>query len=482
MSDQQLLASLMRQNLSLFSQKVFSTLEPGIPYQHNWHIDHLCWQLSRVERGEIKRLIINVPPQSMKSILVSNAFTAWYMGRDPTRRVICVSYASELAEKLSADTRRIFEAPWFKRSFPQFGLSVQRSAELQNTQRGYRFASGMNGSILGYGADLVVIDDPIKAVEAFSAKERQRVNDAFDSTLLTRLNNKIDGAIVVIMQRLHEDDLVGHLLQTGEWEVVAIPAIATEAASFQLNDQGLQHHRLAGDLLHPEREPLHVLEMMQRAQGTLVFSAQYQQAPIPVAGNIIKREWIRYYTDPPTEFDRTIASWDTASTLSENADFSVGTVWGSKGLNYFLLDLVRGRWEFPELRRQVKDLSDRWLVNQTIIEDTETGRALVQDLRRTKTMAPVLRRTSVDKEARFLAQSSRFESGQVYVPQDVPWLGEWLGELIGFPNKAHDDQVDSTSQALHYLTATSHNGLELPRRAQRPEPSRPKGQSFRRGE
>jgi predicted phage terminase large subunit-like protein len=281
------------------------------------------------------------------------------------------------------------------------------------------------------------------------------------------------------MQRLHEDDLVGHLLQTGDWEVVAIPAIATEARNFQLNDLGLTHHRRAGNVLHPEREPLRILEEIKRAQGTLTFSAQYQQAPIPIAGNIIKREWIRYFSEPPQTFDRTIASWDTASTISEKADYSVGTVWGCKGLNYFLLDLVRGRWEFPELRRHVQGLTERWQVNQTIIEDTETGRALAQDLRRTKTMAPILRKTLVDKEARFLAQSSRFEAGQVYVPQDAPWIGEWMNELIGFPNKTHDDQVDSTSQALHYLTAASHRGMEMPKRVQRPEPARPKGQSFR---
>lgn len=475
----QVLDSLFRTNLSAFSRKVFATLEPGIAYQHNWHIDHLCWQLSRVERGEITRLIINVPPRSMKSILVSNAFTAWYLGRDPTRRVICASYASDLAEKLSLDTKRILQSEWFQRCFPNLQMASYRASELSTTERGYRLAVGMNGAILGRGADLIVVDDPIKAVDALSAKERRRVNDAFDNTLLTRLNNKIEGAIVVIMQRLHEDDLVGHLVQTGDWEVVTIPAIATEEGQFQLNDFGRIYLRESGEVLHAEREPLEILEMMQRAQGTLTFSAQYQQSPIPVAGNIIKREWIRYYDTAPLEFDRTVASWDTASTLSETADYSVGTVWGAKGLNYYLLDLVRGRWEFPDLRRQVIELSRKWQVNQTIIENTDTGRALAQDLRRTKTMAPVLQPSRLEKEARFVAQSARFESGQVLVPSDGPWVGAWLGELIGFPNSGHDDQVYSTSQALQYLTRASHLGLQLPKREQRPSPTRPRGQSFR---
>lgn len=480
MSDRsQTLRAILCSNFSEFSRKVFATLEPGISYQHNWHIDHLCWQLSRVERGELRRLIINVPPRSMKSILVSTAFTAWYMGRDPTRRVICASYASDLAKQLSLQTKGIFQSPWFQRCFPAFQLGMQKASELATSMQGYRLAYGMNGSLLGRGADLIVVDDPIKPVSATSEKERQRANSTFDSTLLTRLNSKVEGAIVVIMQRLHEDDLVGHLLATGDWEVVSIPAIAEEAGTFQLNDRGDTYHRAAGEVLHAAREPLEALQMLQRAQGTLTFSAQYQQAPIPLAGNIIKREWLRYYDSLPKEFDRTIASWDTASTLSESSDYSVGTVWGSKGLDYYLIDLIRGRWEFPELRRQVQQLSSQWQVNQTIIEDTETGRALAQDLRRTKVMAPILHKAKIDKEARFAAQSARFESGQVFVPTDAPWLSSWLNELVGFPNSRHDDQVDSTSQALSYLTKQSHIGITLPERPQRPEPKRPKGQSFR---
>lgn len=477
-SEQELLTALLRTSLSAFSRKAFATVDPGAVYLPNWHIEHLCWQLMRVERGELTRLIITLPPRSMKSILVSNALTAWYLGRDPRRKVICVSYSSTLAEKLSADTRQILEAPWFKRCFPALQLSGKRVDELVTTQRGYRLAQGMDGSLLGRGADLIVIDDPIKPSGTVSAKQRQRVNDVFDSTLLTRLDNKLNGAIVVVMQRLHEEDLVGHLLQTGDWEVVTIPAIAPEAATFQLNDNGLLYRRAAGEVLHAAREPFEILEAMRRAQGTLVFSAQYLQAPIPLAGNVIKRDWIRFFDEPPESFDRTIASWDTASTLSETADYSVGTVWGAKGLDYYLLDLERGRWEFPDLRREVVDLSARWSVNQTIIEDTETGRALVQDLRRTKTMAPVLHRSQVDKEARFLAQSARFESRQVLAPKDAPWLGEWMDELIGFPNKTHDDQVDSTSQALAYLTRSSHQGLTMPERKQRPEPVRPQGRNY----
>lgn len=155
----------------------------------------------------------------------------------------------------------------------------------------------------------------------------------------------------------------------------------------------------------------------------------------------------------PSRFDLIIASWDTASTLSETADYSVGTVWGAKGLDYYLTDLVRGRFEVPELRREVLRLSQKWQANQTIIERTDIGRAIAQDLRRSKELRPILNPPRFDKEARFLAQSARFESGQVHVPKDAPWLADWLCELLAFPNGRHDDQVDSTSQALQHLTS-----------------------------
>ena len=300
-----LFRAVLRQDLSAFTEKTFLTLEPGTAYQHNWHIDHLCWQLARVARGELRRLIITVPPRSMKLITVSVGFTAWLMGHDPTKRVICVSYAEDLARKLSVDARTLMTSPWYRALFPglQFASRQPRTMELVTTQQGYRFAAGMNGAILGRGADLIVIDDPIKATDALSQAERRRVNEAFDNTFYTRLNNKSTGAIVMIMQRLHEDDLVGHVLASGDWEVVAIPAIATEDRTYRLSDHpGDVYFRRAGEVLHASREPREILEGIRRAQGSLVFSAQYQQAPIPPEGNIIKREWLRSYDEPPSMF------------------------------------------------------------------------------------------------------------------------------------------------------------------------------------
>ncbi len=475
--DYALLRAYVRQDLSAFVQKCFVTLEPGAAYRHNWHIDHLCYQLERVARGEVRRLIINVPPRSMKSITVSVGFTTWLMGRDPTKKIMCVSYAEDLARKLAGDAKLVMDADWYRDAFPQLAFTSKRPklTDLQTTRQGYRFAAGMNGAILGRGADVIVIDDPIKPSDALSAAERRRINDAYDMAVYTRLNNKISGAIVIIMQRLHEDDLVGHVMARDDWEVVSIPATAIADQRYQLRyrealtRRPLFYDRRAGEVLHPEREPLSVLEVNRRVLGSLVYSAQYQQAPTPVEGNIVRRDWIRTFAERPATFDFTIASWDTASTLSETADFSVGQVWGVKGLDFYLIDSVRGRFEMPELRRQVVDLAHRHRVDQTLIENTETGRALEQDLRRTGVLRAVLQRSRIDKEARFLAQSARFEAGQVHVANDAPWLAEWMDELLSFPNARHDDQVDATSQALNHLTWRAHRDLRRRTPRQRPK-------------
>lgn len=445
----------LRQRLSAFVQKTFTTLEPGKPYAHNWHLDHLAWQLARVERGEIRRLIINVPPRSGKSITVSVAFTAWLLGRDPTKRVIAVSYAEDLARKLSLDTRRVMQSEWFTELFPACELvrGRQRTMELTTTQQGGRFAAGVGGSVLGRGADLIVIDDPIKALDALSEAERRRVNEFYDNTLLTRLNDKQTGAIVLVMQRLHQSDLVGYVRARGDWEVVSLPAIAVDDTTHRISDDPDRVHvRRRDDLLHPEREPRAVLDEVRRGQGSMTFAAQYQQEPMPPGGNVIQRAWLRFYDEAPPEFDRLIASWDTASTLAKTSDWSVGTVWGAVGQEFYLLDVLRDRLEAPALQHAIINLSADWQVGLTLIENTELGRALAQHLFSSGRLRPKLNTVQRDKLARLLAVSARFEAGQVLLPREAPWLATYMSELLAFPNGDHDDQVDSTSQALRHLT------------------------------
>ena len=457
-NDARLLRAFLRQDLNAFFERVFLELEPGVPFERNWHYEHLAYMLTRVLSGELKRLIINVPPRSGKSLLASVSLPMFALGRDPTKKVMCLSHTESLAREFSIQRRAIARTPWYQRAFPQFELISQRprDRELRTTGFGYAFASGIGGGVLGLGADLIVVDDPIKALAALSKAERRRVAEFYDGTLIGRLNQKGTGAIVLIMQRLHEDDLVGHVLGKEDWEVISLPAIASERSSFALSARpGDRYIREAGEELHAAREPLEVLEAVRRAQGSLVFEAQYQQRPTPAGGAVIKRDWLRWSDEPPESFDRRVVSWDTASTLGEASDFSVGTVWGAVGTDYHLLDVIRGRFEMPELRRRVQELSEFHSAHATLIENTELGRALAQDLRASANFRSILRPAQFDKEARLLAQSARFEAGQVHLPREATWLGPYVEELLSFPHGRHDDQVDSTSQALAYLTDRS---------------------------
>ena len=485
-NDQRLLEALLREDLAAFVHKCFKTLEPGTPYRQNWHIDTFCYHLGRVARGECRRLIINVPPRSMKSICASVAFPAWVLGRDPTTKLMCVSYGRDLVRKQSLDFRTIITEQWYRNLFPNLGMERkrQRDTEITTAANGYRFASALGGGVLGRGADIIIIDDPIKPQDAASEKLRRRANDLYDNSIYTRLNEKTKGAIIIVMQRLHEDDLVGHVLQKEDWEVVAIPAIETEDRFYRAGPSPRDvYFRQAGEVLHADREPQDVLDLLRRNLGSLNFSAQYQQQPLPLEGNYLKRQWLRYYDMVPEAFDLVVASWDGASTDSETSDYSVGTVWGMANQEVYLLDVIRERFETPDLRRLIESTHQRWQAAATLIEDANVGRAIGQDLRRSsRIVRPIMWRPRYDKEARFLAQSPKFESGQVLLPREAPWLATYIDELLAFPHGRNDDQVDSTAQALDWLTTRLAQPAPRRRPSRLPRPSAPVRPTGRRAQ
>ncbi|MFC5067298.1 phage terminase large subunit [Flaviflagellibacter deserti] len=474
MSDRRrLLQAVLRSDLQSFIAKVFTTLEPGTPYQDNWHLHAIAHALTRVWLGETTRLIINVPPRMMKSIAVTQAFSAWVLGHDPTKRILTVTYAREFARKQALDFKTVVESEWFTDLFPDCRIDQRRSRgiEIVTSLQGSRYAGAMGGGVLGRGGDLIIIDDPIKAVDAVSEAERRRVNETYSNTLYTRLNSKRVGAIVIIMQRLHEDDLVGHVLDRDEWEVLSIPAIASEEMTYRTGaGPDDVYVRPIGEVLHAKRESAAELELIRRNIGSMEFSAQYQQSPVPLDGNLIHRDWLRFYDGPPEAFDYVVASWDTASTIEEVSDWSVGTIWGAREQSFYLLDVKRVRLEVPELRRLIVETSLLHNVDATLIEDTELGRAIAQDLRRQKLLRCILRKPRYDKTARLLVQAARFEAGQVVLPRQAPWLDDFIAELLAFPRGRHDDQVDSTSQALSELTQRTSRHLIDQRLAAKPRP------------
>jgi len=451
-SEARALEALLRNDFRAFVHKVFTTLCPGQDYVSSWHVEAIAWQLDRVRRGEIRRLIINMPPRSLKSITASVAFPAFVLGHDPSRRIICVSYSGDLAKKHANDFRAILESPWYRRTFPttRIGPYKNTETEIELTARGFRLATSVGGTLTGRGGDIIIIDDPLKPDDAFSETKRSNANQWFANTLLSRLDDKRTGAIVVVMQRVHMDDLTGFLLsQSDEWTVLSLPAIAEFEENIPLGN-GCTHRREFGEALSPEREPLDVLEVLKQQIGSDPFSAQYQQAPAPPGGTMVKRHWVKRYQELPPESEQflTLQSWDTASKGGPDNDWSVCTTWlVTHDRRWYLLDVWRRRVDYPALKAAAQTLAKKWDASRVLVEDAGAGTSLVQELRGRVSGIIAVKPTG-DKESRMAVASAKFEAGQVFLPERAPWLPDLVAELFAFPGSRHDDQCDSISQAL----------------------------------
>lgn len=449
---QYLYDALTRVNYATFISRAMETLEPGTDYEANWHIEAIAHQLARLSAGEIKRLMINLPPRSMKTILVSVAYSAWVLGHDPSRRIMCVAYNMEVAKEQAVQFNRLVGSAWYRRVFPDCRPVVpSRQLEWKTTAGGYRLATSIEGSVLGRGADIIILDDPNKGQEIYSKLARDKVKNAYDHTISTRLNHPKKSAIICVMQRLHDDDLAGHMQSQEEWDKIVIPAVALENEEWDLG-QGLFHHRATGDLIQPERMGAEELGTRRRIMGQTAFDAQFQQRPVPDDGIVIRKGWLRYYEEPAESYEVKVASWDTASTLSEHSDWSACTVWGLVDSELHLLHVERVRLEAPNLIKRIEEIHRRHRINITLIEDADLGRGLAQHLNRASAVCrPRLIKPTIEKVARMQARSVMFETGKVFLPHNASWLATYLDELLGFPNRVHDDQVDSTSQALDYF-------------------------------
>jgi len=300
-------AAFLRSDLSAFIHKVFQTVSPEDAYRDNWHIEAIAHRLTECRDGNCRRLLITQPPRSLKSICSSVAFVAWALGHDPSLRFICVSYTDDLAKALARQFRMVVTSRWYQRLFPKMRLKRDTEAECSTTLGGGRLATSVGGTLTGRGADIIIIDDPLKADDARRDAARTAVNEWYASTLVSRLNDKQTGSIVIVMQRLHQDDLAGYVSSRSEdWTHLDLPAIAIEDQDVEIGP-GLVHRRKAGEALHPEREPIRILDSLKAQLGELTFSAQYQQRPVPAVGNLIKRDWLRHYEQLPQIAGRPVA-------------------------------------------------------------------------------------------------------------------------------------------------------------------------------
>jgi predicted phage terminase large subunit-like protein len=439
-----------RSELASFIQAAFGIVNPGVEYKHNYHIEAIAHRLEQCLRGETKRLIITIPPRHLKSLCVSVAYPAFVLGHDPTRRIIAASYSSELADNLSRQFRAVVGSREYRRLFPNVRIKRDTEIEFLTSKGGFRYATSVGGTLTGIGGTDIIIDDPLKPEDAMSKVAREAVISWFKTTLSTRLDDKRKGIIILVMQRLHVDDLVGHILQNeGEhWVHLDLPAIADEPQEIAKGNRRL-HKRLLGDVLHPEREPMELLQQQKATMGSAAFAAQYQQRPVPPEGNLIKAEWLRSYDVLPEKesLDQVVQSWDSAAKSGELNDYSVCLTFFVHKNEFYLIDVLRRRLAYPDLKKQVVAQRDRFSANVVLIEDAGHGTALIQDLRGSGLHAIGIR-SDKDKITRMSAQSAKIEAGQLLLPTKAPWLEDFKAEILAFPAGRYDDQVDALSQFL----------------------------------
>jgi predicted phage terminase large subunit-like protein len=459
---QQVVHAVLATDFRRFVEYVFGLLRPGTPFKPNWHIDAMAHKVSQVASGEVKRLIITVPPRHLKSIIASVALPAWYLGHNPSERVICVSYSAELAKTHANDFRRVVTDPVYQAVFPKMVLSRETDSEIHTTLRGRRYATSIGGTLTGRGGNLIIIDDPLKPADAVSDVSRQRVIEWYGSTLSTRADDKQTARTIVVMQRIHVDDLVGHLLETeAGFEVLNLPAVAQSTSTYDLGDSRA-HIREKGDLLHPAHESVEVLRQIKKSMGSMLFSAQYQQSPEPAGGKIIKRKMLRYYSAVerrPT--DRIVLSWDIALSEKEKSDCSACVVLLNRGDLYYVFEVIRGKFPFNELKDKIIEVKRRYgNAAAHVIEESGISYGLIQALREQQ-INVVDYKPKGDKAERLISQIDLFMGGSVLLPKDAPWLKEFEFELLSFPGR-HDDQVDALAQGLAW-----HRGAWKPPLVQR---------------
>lgn len=470
-------AARLHDDLRSFVQDAWPILEPVTPLKWNWHLDLICEYLTLIKNktfkeklgSECEGVIFNVPPRTMKSLLITVFFPVWVWTTDPARRFMFVSYAEKLSAQHSLFRRNVIHSAWYQERWGKvFRLAKDQNEKThyENSARGQMFSTAMQATATGMGGDVLIFDDPLNPEQALSEAERTAVNFRFDYTFRSRLNDPASGVKVIVMQRLHETDLTGHVLKKdlGRWRHVRLSAIAEADEEVKGPEGGRFCSRKAGGLLWPERLSESYLAGLKIGMGSWAFAGQYQQNPAPLEGGLLKRNWVRYYKVLPERWDCMVQSWDCTFKASAETDFVAGQVWGKAQGKYYMLPYrVHERLDFGPTLRAIQSCHASYpQAHAILIEDKANGPAIISELR--QEISGIF---PVDPEGGKIARAQSiaplWEAGNVELPDPqrfhVPWLEEYINNICAFPKAAHDDDMDATSQALIYMRFRMNTGM-----------------------
>ncbi len=462
------LIGFARADFWCFVELVFSVLHPGKKIIFAQYLEFIASVLMHVEDGKYRRVLINLPPRHMKSILTSVLYPAWRLGRDPTTKFICISYSDDLAHDLSSLTRTVMRSALYRTIFPNVRLDKSAVDYIRTPQGGYRYATAVGSHVTGFGADEIIIDDPIQPEDATSEIAKRNFRSWLASSVLTRFNDPNRGALILVMHRLAPDDPAADMESTAD-RIVRLPLVAEQREKITWNGRVI-FERNPGDPLNPGILDLESIDKIKGSIPPHVFASQYQQRPtIGGSGMLSIDKWRRYDPAKPPKFELLIHSWDIGATTTGNA--SVCTTWGlarnEEGRDaVYLVNVQRVRLELPEVLAAIKAANLRDKPSLIIVDERGVGLGVYQQLRRdgfrhvegSTATSDVLEREgqpgakpSVSKIDRFGRAALQIGDGRVLIPTHAPYLDPFLNEIAGFPNIADKDQVDSMTQLVGVL-------------------------------
>jgi predicted phage terminase large subunit-like protein len=452
-SDRIVLNALLATNLLGFLQRAFRDLVPGEHLIIAPFVELLVAELLQVATEESRRSIVNLPPRHLKSLLISVVFPAWLLGRDPRLRIAVISHSQSLARDLALRTLRVVQARWYREVFPAMQLRSDRSGatDFETIEGGGRYAASLDTGVTGRGFNLIIVDDPLSAQNARSAAEREGANEAYQGMIASRLDDPTRGAVIVVHQRLHEDDLTGHLLRRGNWRHISLPLIAEEETTYHVGGQ--LWIRRVGDVLLPERYPPQEIEKIRGERGAAIFATQYQQDPTASVGELIKPEHIRYFDVAPAEARSITISVDTATKTTPGSSYTVFLVIASDSRRHYVIDVLRQRLDQVQARDAAVRLIQSYTPDLILIEDASSGTGLALMLGERGYPSELWPTRGRSKEERFEAHLHFFVDGRIGVKRNQSWTTTLVDEWLRFPFARYDDQVDAMSQYLEWVSA-----------------------------
>ncbi len=463
-------AELARRSLAYFVRCAWHVVEPGTPLVWNWHIDLICQRLEAVTRKECLRLVINIPPGHMKSLLVAVFWPAWEWLTRPEERTLFLANSADLAARDSRRCREVIQSEWYQRvlaltsgerGLEPWTLAGDQNEKInyENTRRGFRECLSIGAKVTGKRADKQVLDDPYDAKELQIGSPEQvarrlhEVTAIYDGVLASRLNDLATGARVLIMQRLHMDDLAAHCIAAG-YEVVCLPTEYDPAHPHACPDDQRQE---AGELLFEAKFGRAVIEEIKR-NPLSNYEGQHQQTPRPQGGGLFRAAHFPRFDVAPTQAPGTwYQSWDFRhGGKGKETSYVVGALFfrpSAAPATVYLVDVVRDRWDPDESLRQfdLRQADPLWGRAKVILIEEKADGITVLSMRRRQVAGMIPVKPLTDKESRARAVQPITQSGCVLLPESAPWLAEWEREVFAFPATSHDDQVDTLSQMLEYL-------------------------------